>query len=313
MVFQAYNLFPHLTVLENCMLAPRGCTASPGRRRRRGPRTLLEPVRAGRQGRAHPDSLSGGQQQRVALVRALCTQPALLLLDEITAALDPELVGRGAGDRAGGAASGMTMMLATHEMAFAREVATTVCFLDRGRILEQGPPSAIFGSPREPRTREFLKRVLPPRLIRPVSGKTVLRDRLQPRRPGGPEEEDRPLGDQVGHVRRADQVGRQCRGRLLRRQLEGRLPPVDGATGTIRLKWFPPASACRPGRPRARVVGDETNEVGQGYYIYEVDPWTDIYEPWIDRIENAFKGWEGIPDPRTSPGRSRASVRRSRG
>ena len=110
----------------------------------------------------HPDRLSGGQQQRVALVRALCTEPELLLLDEITAALDPELVGDVLTIVRGLAEAGTTLVLATHEMGFARDVATTVCFLHEGRILEQGPPSTILTSPREERTRQFLKRVLPP-------------------------------------------------------------------------------------------------------------------------------------------------------
>jgi polar amino acid transport system ATP-binding protein len=110
----------------------------------------------------HPDRMSGGQQQRAALVRALCTQPTLLLLDEITAALDPELVGEVLTIVRGLAEQGTTMILATHEMAFARDVATAVCFLDEGRILEHGPPAEIFSQPREERTRRFLTRVLPP-------------------------------------------------------------------------------------------------------------------------------------------------------
>ena len=109
----------------------------------------------------HPDRLSGGQQQRAAVVRALCTQPTLLLLDEITAALDPELVGEVLDIVRDLAAGGTTMVLATHEMAFAREVATTVCFLEGGRILEQGPPDRIFTRPEQERTRAFLRRVLP--------------------------------------------------------------------------------------------------------------------------------------------------------
>ena len=161
MVFQAYNLFPHLTVLDNCMLAPvkvHGLTKPEARER-----ALALLARFGLADKAgtHPDALSGGQQQRAAVVRALCTEPRLLLLDEITAALDPELVGEVLEIVRAEAEAGMTMLLATHEMAFAREVATSVCFLDQGRILEQGPPDEIFSAPREPRTREFLRRVLP--------------------------------------------------------------------------------------------------------------------------------------------------------
>jgi polar amino acid transport system ATP-binding protein len=160
MVFQAYNLFPHLTVLDNCTLAPRrvhglGRTAAEQRARE-----LLDQFGLADKADAHPDRLSGGQQQRAALVRALCTQPRLLLLDEITAALDPELVGEVLTIVRGLAEQGTTMVLATHEMGFARELATAVCFLHEGRILEQGPPSEIFTNPREERTRQFLRRVL---------------------------------------------------------------------------------------------------------------------------------------------------------
>ncbi len=161
MVFQAYNLFPHLTVLDNCMLAPvkvHGLTKPEARERALA---LLARFGLADKAGAHPDALSGGQQQRAAVVRALCTEPRLLLLDEITAALDPELVGEVLEIVRAEAEAGMTMLLATHEMAFAREVATSVCFLDQGRILEQGPPDEIFSAPREPRTREFLRRVLP--------------------------------------------------------------------------------------------------------------------------------------------------------
>jgi polar amino acid transport system ATP-binding protein len=160
MVFQAYNLFPHLTVLENCTLAPRlvhGASRADATDRAM---SLLARFGLADQAAKHPDRLSGGQQQRAALVRALCNAPTLLLLDEITAALDPELVGEVLEIVRAEAAAGTTMILATHEMAFAREVATKVCFLDRGRILEQGPPSEIFTAPREERTRQFLRRVL---------------------------------------------------------------------------------------------------------------------------------------------------------
>jgi polar amino acid transport system ATP-binding protein len=161
MVFQAYNLFPHLTVLDNCTLSPVKVHRVPKAEARERAVELLARFGLADKASAHPDALSGGQQQRAALVRALCTHPRLLLLDEITAALDPELVGEVLEIVRAEAERGMTMILATHEMAFAREVATSVCFLDEGRILEQGPPSRIFSAPSEERTREFLRRVLP--------------------------------------------------------------------------------------------------------------------------------------------------------
>ena len=160
MVFQAYNLFPHMTVVDNCTLAPRrvhGVSRADAESRALA---LLERFGLAEHAHKHPDRLSGGQQQRAAVVRALCTSPTLLLLDEITAALDPELVGEVLEIVRAEAAAGMTMVIATHEMAFARDVATSVCFLHEGRILEQGPPSEIFTAPREERTRQFLRRVL---------------------------------------------------------------------------------------------------------------------------------------------------------
>jgi polar amino acid transport system ATP-binding protein len=160
-VFQAYNLFPHLTVLDNITLAPRkvhGLSRADAEARAH---ELLGRFGLEEHARSHPDRLSGGQQQRVALVRALATRPSLLLLDEITAALDPELVGGVLDAVRALAADGTTMVLATHEMQFARDVATRVCFLEQGRILEQGPPAEIFTAPREPRTRQFLSRILP--------------------------------------------------------------------------------------------------------------------------------------------------------
>ena len=160
MVFQSYNLFPHLTVLDNCTLAPRRVHGVPKAEAEERARDLLGRFGLADQVDKHPDRMSGGQQQRAALVRAMCTSPTLLLLDEITAALDPELVGEVLAIVRSEAQAGTTMILATHEMDFARDVATTVCFLDQGRILEQGPPAQIFSSPREERTRQFLRRVL---------------------------------------------------------------------------------------------------------------------------------------------------------
>ena len=160
MVLQSYNLFPHLTVLENCTLAPRRVHGLPKAQAEERARELLARFWLADQVDKHPDRMSGGQQQRAALVRAMCTSPTLLLLDEITAALDPELVGEVLEIVRAEAAAGTTMILATHEMDFARDVATTVCFLDEGRICEQGPPAQIFTDPREERTRQFLRRVL---------------------------------------------------------------------------------------------------------------------------------------------------------
>jgi polar amino acid transport system ATP-binding protein len=161
MVFQAYNLFPHLTVLDNCTLAPRRVHGVPKAEAEQRARDLLEQFGLADQAEKHPDRMSGGQQQRAALVRALCTRPTLLLLDEITAALDPELVGDVLRIVRDLAEQGTTMILATHEMAFAREVASTVCFLDEGRVCEQGVPEQIFSDPTQERTRRFLARVLP--------------------------------------------------------------------------------------------------------------------------------------------------------
>jgi polar amino acid transport system ATP-binding protein len=160
MVFQSYNLFPHLSVLANCTLSPVRVHGAARQEAEDRAKELLERFGLAEKADAHPDQLSGGQQQRVALVRALCTGPRLLLLDEITAALDPELVGEVLAVVRAEAEAGMTMVLATHEMAFAREVATSVCFLEGGRILEQGPPAQVLSDPREDRTRRFLRRVL---------------------------------------------------------------------------------------------------------------------------------------------------------
>lgn len=161
MVFQAYNLFPHLSVLDNCTLAPRRVHGLSRAAAEERARALLDRFGLADHAEKHPDRLSGGQQQRAALVRALCAEPTLLLLDEITAALDPELVGEVLGIVRDLAVAGTTMVIATHEMAFARDVASQVCFLHEGRILEQGPPDQLFTAPREDRTRQFLRRVLP--------------------------------------------------------------------------------------------------------------------------------------------------------
>ncbi len=160
MVFQAYNLFPHMSVLRNVTLAPQlvhGVSAEEARSRAL---ELLDRFGLSDQADAHPDQLSGGQQQRVALARALVGRPEVLLLDEVTSALDPELVGEMLAVLRDLAGEGTTMMLATHEMGFAREVASRVCFLDNGVILEQGTPEQVLGDPVEDRTRQFLRRVL---------------------------------------------------------------------------------------------------------------------------------------------------------
>jgi polar amino acid transport system ATP-binding protein len=159
-VFQAYNLFPHMTVLQNVMLAPRKARRVPRDEAEWQARALLSRIGLEAKADEYPDRLSGGQQQRVAIARALAMQPRLMLLDEITSALDPQLVSDVLALVRELAESGMTMILATHEMGFAREVADKVCFLDGGCILEEGPPAQIFGSPREARTRQFLARVL---------------------------------------------------------------------------------------------------------------------------------------------------------
>jgi polar amino acid transport system ATP-binding protein len=159
-VFQAYNLFPHMTVLQNVMLAPRKALGISRDEAEDRARPLLRRIGLEAKANEYPDRLSGGQQQRVAIVRALAMQPKLMLLDEITSALDPQLVSDVLELVRELADSGMTMILATHEMGFAREVADKVCFLDGGRICEEGPPQQIFSNPRETRTRQFLSRVL---------------------------------------------------------------------------------------------------------------------------------------------------------
>jgi polar amino acid transport system ATP-binding protein len=159
-VFQSFNLFPHMSVMSNVTLAPRKVM---GRSRSQAEAEAEELL--GRFGLAdkrdeYPDRLSGGQQQRVAIVRALATHPQLMLLDEVTSALDPELVAEVLNVIRELAAGGMTMLIATHEMGFARDIAHRVCFLDEGVLLEQGPPEQIFSSPREERTQQFLQRII---------------------------------------------------------------------------------------------------------------------------------------------------------
>jgi polar amino acid transport system ATP-binding protein len=159
-VFQAFNLFPHMTVLRNVTLGPCAVLGlSRGDAEARAHELL---ARFGLADKAadYPDRLSGGQQQRVAIVRALAMEPDLMLLDEVTSALDPELVAEVLEVIRELAAGGMTMVIATHEMGFAREIADRVCFLDDGVILEQGPPDEIFSAPREPRTQQFLARIV---------------------------------------------------------------------------------------------------------------------------------------------------------
>ncbi|WP_319497628.1 amino acid ABC transporter ATP-binding protein [uncultured Cohaesibacter sp.] len=162
-VFQSFNLFPHMTAEENVMLAPRRIFKTSRDALRPAVEELFD--RFGLKDRMHhyPDQLSGGQQQRVAIVRALAMKPEIMLFDEITSALDPELVNEVLQVLKSLKQDGMTMVLATHEMAFARDVADKVCFLDKGSILEQGTPADIFSNPRQERTRDFLARVLGPR------------------------------------------------------------------------------------------------------------------------------------------------------
>ena len=159
-VFQAFNLFPHMSVLENVTLGPRKALRL-GRAQAEARATeLLRRFGLADKRDEYPDRLSGGQQQRVAIVRALAMQPGLLLLDEVTSALDPELVAEVLEVIRELAVEGMTMLIATHEMGFARDVAHRVCFLDDGVLLEQGTPEQIFGAPREPRTQQFLQRIV---------------------------------------------------------------------------------------------------------------------------------------------------------
>jgi polar amino acid transport system ATP-binding protein len=159
-VFQAFNLFPHMTVLRNCTLAPCRALGMSSSQADAQARELLTRFGLADKVDDYPDRLSGGQQQRVAIVRALAMQPRLMLLDEVTSALDPELVAEVLGVIRELATEGMTMVIATHEMGFARDIASRVCFLDGGVILEQGPPEQIFTTPQEERTQQFLSRII---------------------------------------------------------------------------------------------------------------------------------------------------------
>ncbi|WP_456870265.1 amino acid ABC transporter ATP-binding protein [Geodermatophilus sp. SYSU D00766] len=159
-VFQAYNLFPHLSVLDNVTLAPTAVHGRPRAEAVEEARGLLGRIGLADKALEYPDRLSGGQQQRVAIVRALAVRPRVLLLDEVTSALDPELVGEVLALVREVAGQGMTIVMATHEMGFARQVADTVAFLDGGVLLESGPPGQVLGDPEHPRTRQFLARVI---------------------------------------------------------------------------------------------------------------------------------------------------------
>ncbi|OHE63089.1 MAG: peptide ABC transporter ATP-binding protein [Treponema sp. GWA1_62_8] len=160
MVFQLFNLFPHMTVLENVTLAPRKLRGLSVEESKDAAMVLLRRVGLEEKAAAYPSQLSGGQKQRIAIVRALAMQPDVMLFDEPTSALDPEMVGEVLDVMKNLAAEGMTMIVVTHEMRFAREVGTRVLFMDEGLIAEEGPPGKLFGSPENPRTREFLRKVL---------------------------------------------------------------------------------------------------------------------------------------------------------
>lgn len=160
MVFQSFNLFPHMTVTDNVAIGPRKVLGVPKATARAHGLEMLTRLGLAARADAYPDQLSGGQQQRVAIARSLAMNPEVMLLDEITSALDPELVGEVLDVVRDLKRDGMTMLIATHEMAFAKEISDRVCFLHQGRILEEGTPAAIFGAPGEPRTQEFLQRVI---------------------------------------------------------------------------------------------------------------------------------------------------------
>ena len=160
MVFQSFNLFPHMSVTDNVAIGPRKVLGTSKAQARRDGREMLTRLGLADRADAYPDQLSGGQQQRVAIARSLAMHPEVMLLDEITSALDPELVGEVLDVVRALKRDGMTMIIATHEMAFAREISDRVCFLHQGRILEEGPPARIFETPTEPRTQAFLQRVI---------------------------------------------------------------------------------------------------------------------------------------------------------
>ena len=160
MVFQHFNLFPHMTILKNMTLAPRKLLKKSKAEAEEKALTLLKRVGLADRANAYPSQLSGGQKQRIAIVRALCMEPQVMLFDEPTSALDPEMVGEVLDIMKELAHEGMTMVVVTHEMGFAREVADRVIFMDEGRIIEEGTPEAIFNNPQNPRTQDFLRKVL---------------------------------------------------------------------------------------------------------------------------------------------------------
>ncbi len=159
-VFQSFNLFPHMTVLQNVTLAPRKALGTPRASAEQEARALLGRFGLDDKEAEFPDRLSGGQQQRVAIVRALAMRPQIMLLDEVTSALDPELIAEVLDVIRELAASGMTMLIATHEMGFARDIAHRVCFLEEGRIIEDAPPAELFTEPKDERTQRFLRRII---------------------------------------------------------------------------------------------------------------------------------------------------------
>jgi polar amino acid transport system ATP-binding protein len=159
-VFQSYNLFPHMTVLRNVTLAPMKALRMPRAQAEAAAAELLSRFGLADKRSEYPDRLSGGQQQRVAIVRALAMQPQVMLLDEVTSALDPELVAEVLDVIRELADGGMTMLIATHEMGFARDIASQVCFLEEGQIIEQAPPAELFTDPKDERTRRFLRRIV---------------------------------------------------------------------------------------------------------------------------------------------------------